>query len=374
MTATRKRSVRSTQAEANFRARVEELGGEVLEPNWLGARYCHRVRCVQGHLATPRPTDVQKGKGLCRTCAGNDPRATEAAFRQRVTELGGEVLEPMWLGKHHGHRVRCAAGHLAAPRPNHVQQGGGLCRTCARNDPKAAEEAFRSRVDELGGVVLETTWLGKNKGHRVRCAQGHESTPRPSHVQQGKGICRVCAGRDPRAAEAAFQARVKKLGGIVLEPVWLGAGEGHRVRCAQGHESAARPSDVQQGRGLCRTCAGKAWDVFYVVADDLNDVVKFGITSGDPRPRLRHHARDGFDHVIRLVEGLPGDVAPRLERTVLAALRDARESPVRGAEYFPVRTLALILALTDGWTASSVPKPSPAGAPRQDPRREHAPR
>jgi hypothetical protein len=106
-------------------------------------------------------------------------------------------------------------------------------------------------------------------------------------------------------------------------------------------------------------CAGKVWDVFYVVADDINDVVKFGITSGNPRPRLSRHARDGLDRVIRLVEDLPDDVAPRLERTVLAALRDAREVPVRGVEYFPARVLDLILDVVDGWT--SPPRPRPSG-------------
>ncbi|MFF7824222.1 hypothetical protein ACFZCM_03265 [Streptomyces rochei] len=92
--------------------------------------------------------------------------------------------------------------------------------------------------------------------------------------------------------------------------------------------------------------------MFYVVADDVNDVVKFGITSGDPRPRLAVHARDGFDRVIRLFEALPGDLAPRLERAVLAALRDAREEPVRGREYFPARVLGLILDVVDGWTSA----------------------
>lgn len=288
----------------------------------------------------------------------------EANFRSRVAELGGEVLEPIWLGKGRRHRVRCAAGHLAAALPNYVQQGGGICPTCAGNNPKVAEAAFRSRVEALGGVVLEPTWLGNNRGHRVRCAKGHENTPRPSHVQQGKGICRTCARNDPKAAEAAFHSRVREMGGVVLEPVWLGKGKGHRIRCAQGHKSAPVPSDVQQGRGICRFCAGRTWDVFYVVADDSGEIIKFGITSGDPRPRLRHHARNGFDRVIRLVEGLPGDVAPRLERAVLAALHDAREPPVRGAEYFPMRSLSLVLDLVDGWISTkTLANPSPTRPP-----------
>ncbi|WP_189783032.1 GIY-YIG nuclease family protein [Streptomyces capitiformicae] len=102
--------------------------------------------------------------------------------------------------------------------------------------------------------------------------------------------------------------------------------------------------------------------MFYVVADEINGVVKFGITSGDPRPRLGDHSRDGFDCVIRLVEGLPGDVALRLEKTILAALRDAREAPVRGREYFPARVLPLITDLVDGWTKTT---PTPVSKPVQ---------
>jgi hypothetical protein len=106
-------------------------------------------------------------------------------------------------------------------------------------------------------------------------------------------------------------------------------------------------------------CAGKTWDVFYVVIDEVHDTVKFGITSGDPRPRLGIHARNGFDSVVRLIECLPGDLALRLERAVRAALRDAREAPVRGREYFPARVLGLVLDVVDGWTASSVPVGEP---------------
>jgi hypothetical protein len=164
---------------------------------------------------------------------------------------------------------------------------------------------------------------------------------------------------DPRVAEAAFRDRVKELGGEVLESGWLGNGKPHRIRCPEGHECTPTPSSVQKGNGICRVCAGKTWDVFYVVADEANGTVKFGITSGNPRPRLGIHARDGFRTVVRLNEGLPGDLAPRLETAVRAALREAREAPVRGREYFPARVLGLVLDVVDGWTASSAPDGKP---------------
>ncbi|MET8561703.1 hypothetical protein ABZV75_14270 [Streptomyces flaveolus] len=95
-------------------------------------------------------------------------------------------------------------------------------------------------------------------------------------------------------------------------------------------------------------CAGKAWDVFYVVTDDVNEIVKFGITSGNPRLRLSHHQRAGLSQIVRVIEGNPE--ARKLENACIAAMRDAGEVPVRGREYFHIRALATILDLVDGWT------------------------
>ncbi|MFZ4266571.1 hypothetical protein, partial [Streptomyces arboris] len=194
-------------------------------------------------------------------------------------------------------------------------------------------------------------WLGSNVSHRVRCANGHACTPRPIHVRQGGGVCRVCVGTDTQAAETAFRARLAELGAVLLESKWLGSNSLHRVQCARGHVCTPRPHDVQSGHGICRTCAGKAWDAFYVVRDGGADVVKFGITSGDSRPRLAHHARQGFTEVLRLRERIVDDGARELELAVLAALRDAGEAPVRGLEYFPGRALPLVLDLVDSHPA-----------------------
>lgn len=337
-------------AEAAFRKRVEELGGAVLQTEWLGTDKPCLVRCINGHECTPRPHHVMRGKGMCLTCAGQDTRVAEARFHDHVSRLGGVVIGH-WKNTHTAVRVRCAAGHECAPIPFSVFQRGTICRTCGRRDPEASWSAFRARVGELGGAVLEPFWRGALKPHRVRCAQGHEGSPRPSDVlNNGQGICRACSGTDPAAAEAFFVARVAELGGVLLEP-YRSASHRHSVICKVGHKTTVTPSGLRSGEGLCRFCKGKMWDAIYVVQDDLNDVIKFGVTSGDPRPRLVVHERDGFDQVVRLHAGLPGDVAPWLERTIIAALRDAREKPVRGREYYHVRALPLVLDLVDNHPA-----------------------
>lgn len=343
--ADRPRQQKSIRSEADFRARLAELGVTLLDP-YLGSGVPHRAVCAKGHSCAPRPTVLRRGLGPCRACSGTDPKAAEAAFRARVAELGGVVLGLEWRGVDEPHLVRCANGHSCTPRPNHVLRGTGLCVTCAGQDTQTAEARFIEHVATLGGVVVGP-WRNTHTRVRVRCAVGHESSPVPYLSFARGSICRICGGRDAEAAWAVFRARVEELGGTVLESGWRGALVPHRVQCAEGHEVSPRPGDVQQGQGICRRCRGRAWDVFYVVADDLMDVVKFGITSGNPQRRLVSHEREGLDRVVRLHIGLPGDAAPELERTIIAALRDAREAPVRGREYYRGRALALVLDLVD---------------------------
>jgi hypothetical protein len=87
-------------------------------------------------------------------------------------------------------------------------------------------------------------------------------------------------------------------------------------------------------------------------------VVKFGVTSGDPRQRLGAHARDGYTEVVRLVTGLPGTVAPDVERAAKTALAQAGEKPIRGKEYFDISCLAVVLDVADSWLASHAESPA----------------
>ncbi|TKA04902.1 hypothetical protein [Actinacidiphila oryziradicis] len=264
-----------------------------------------------------------------------------------VQSQGGTVVEPQWLGKDARHQVICANGHACDPRPGYVREGGGICRVCSRNDPETAYGEFLANVGRVGGRVIEPEWLGKATPHRVICANGHEYTPTPNNMRVGTGLCRICVGTDPKTVWQNFKARVEELGGEVLEPVWRGVDEPHLVTCREGHRVKPRPTSVQQGQGICRWCMGKVWDAFYVVQDPEREVVKFGITSGATRPRLRFHATQGFSTVVRAVTGLPDDAAPELETAVLAALVEAEETPVRGREYFRIAATELILRLVD---------------------------
>lgn len=331
-----------------FQQRIAELGGQVIESEWLGCQTPHRVICKAGHETTPRPNDVQQGGGGCRTCAGNDSATTERAFRKRVAELGGRVVEPGWLGSKEPHRIICVQGHEGRPRPNDVLTGHGLCVTCAGKDPTVSERAFHEGIVRLGGQVTEPAWLGARQIHRIICGNGHATTAHPVTVARGGEICPFCAGRAPGQAWDAFLNRVAELGGQVIEPEWLGNAIGHRVICREGHACTPRPADIGQGQGLCRFCAGKSWDAFYVVTNDSLGRVKFGITSGDVRRRLGDHRRNGYGTTIRAVSGI--EDAAKLESSILTALRLAGIVPVQGREYFDIAVLPDILSVADGWS------------------------
>lgn len=345
---------RSERSHKRFLARLNELGATLLEDRWLGCTTPHRVLCAAGHECTPRPSSVNGGQGVCRTCVGKDPQVALAAFQDRLAKLGATLVEPTWLGTDRPHRVICANGHECNPRPNSILRGQGVCLVCVGRSSVVAERNFRARLAELGATLLEPKWLGGNTPHRVLCANGHECTPRPSNAAQGHGICEACANRCTRTAEATFRARLEELGAVLLEPKYLGGNRPHRIQCAEGHACSPRPNHVIYGHGVCRFCANKEWDTFYVVGNETASLIKCGITNGAGRQRLTRHRRDGYSTVVRFLRDLPAGVAFAMETDVLAALRLAGEKPARGREYFPDHVTALVLDVVDHY-----PMPSP---------------
>lgn len=331
-----------------FQERVKELGGSVIEPKWLGSGVPHRAICSAGHPCAPFPANLsQAGRGMCRVCAGQCTEDAERRFRERIKALGGVVVEPRWLGTQQPHRVICAAGHESAPWPNSVLRGQGICPVCTGRDPADAWRRFQKRVRELGGRVLETEWLGSQVRHRVICAKGHACRLHPAKFLFGGGICPACSRKTPEEAARLFQERIRALGGIVVEPRWLGGHRPHRVVCAAGHECRPRPANVISGQGLCRACAWSLCNAFYVVENRDLDSVKIGITNGDGRDRVLTHARSGFNVVLRSLSGLADAAA--LELHVLKTLKAAGFKPVRGREYFDRSALAVILDIVDNW-------------------------
>jgi hypothetical protein len=284
------------------------------------------------------------------------PRAStltaEAAFRERLARFGVVLLEPRWQGATSRYACRCPAGHSCSVSPHRLSQGRRPCAECPEAIDLGAEQKFRDAVARAGGTVTGE-YADTRTPVEVTCPEGHKNRIYPTGVIQGRGICRTCAGKDPADSERRFRAAVAALGGT-CPGLWGGNNAAIHCTCPAGHDCWPQPSSVLRGQGICRICAaGVDWDIFYVVADPDAGRVKFGITSRDSRPRLRTHAYQGFTEVARLATGLPGTVALDTECAVKSALALAGEKPVQGREYFDISCLALILDVADSWLSTA---------------------
>jgi hypothetical protein len=344
-------------AERQFHANVKALGG-VVRPygEWLGTQANHPITCAEGHDREIRPHALTSGQGLCAICAGNVWGAGEAAFRSRVAEVGGTCLYDAWGGANTGHKVRCAVGHINYPAPaGVVSRGQGICRTCSGHDGVLACQDFFATARSLGWEVLGQ-WKKADIKVPVRCSKGHEfdALPRDT-VRAAKNKwtgCWECSGLKFGISEDRFLTILAEQGAISLETHWMGSNRPHRIRCRDGHETSPSPGGVLGGVGICRFCAHRrAWDHFYVVTNQADAIVKPGVTSGDPRPRLKDHHAEGYTTVERSIS-VPD--ARELEIAVLGALRDAGEVPIRGVEYFDIGSLATILDIVDNWPVAAV--------------------
>ena len=186
-----------------------------------------------------------------------NPRSERARAEHiaRIEALGCTDLGDPWRGANVPRRLICPAGHEVSPHPASIQKGRGPCRVCAGNDSDTAFRAHLERIEALGCTDLGDPWEGMLSPRRLICGNGHEVSPIPNSIQQGQGPCRVCAGQDPGKAFHVHLERMKKLGYTDLGDPWMGVDAPRRLICPAGHEISIRPTGFQQGRRPCRTCS-----------------------------------------------------------------------------------------------------------------------
>jgi len=298
MAATRSRQQASVIAEASFWNRVAELGAIAAEGAvYLSNKTPVALICPAGHSCSPLPNNVLSGHDPCRTCKGQDPIATQAAFWAQMTKIGAtRAIDGIYKGGHIPVHVICPVGHSCHPRPSSVlHKGQGICRTCAGNDNVAAESAFWINVAAIGATAAEgAIYRNSNTPVSLICAQGHPCLTRPAGLQQGRGCCRTCAGNDTIAAETSFWISVARLGASsAVGAVYINSITPVNLICAQGHSCSPMPAGVQQGEGICRECA-VSFNRVYLMHHPAG-IIKVGIASGDAR--VKHHLRRGYQLV-----------------------------------------------------------------------------
>jgi len=239
-------------AMTNFSERVKQMGGKVVG-EYKGKDIPVKCICILGHQCNPRPNSIRQGGGICNICSEKDSETARHNFIQRVGEFEGKVI-----GEYKRSDIPveciCSQGHVCYPTPTSVQRGGGICKICASCDFETARAHFIQRVEQTGGKVIGE-YRNTNTMIKCICSQGHVCYPRPTSVQQGGGICKICAGCDLETARARFTQRVEQLGGKVIGEYRNNSTPVDCI-CPQGHPCNPRPGNVNSGQGMCRLCQG----------------------------------------------------------------------------------------------------------------------
>lgn len=239
-----------------FYKKIKEFGGVVIG-EYINDNTPVQCRCEFGHLCSPSPKDIKRSNrvNMCKTCVNQDPAVSEKNFRDRIKQLGGEVLGE-YVSTHIKIQCRCPKGHICNPNPTSLRRGCNMCTICMNLDFDAAGQNFYSAIKALEGMVV-----GEYKGAHVAvdcvCKYGHNCKPYPSNIRSGGGMCFTCTGTDPRASEQNFRDRIKELGGKVLGE-YINCHTGIRCICPQGHISNPSPSYIKQGGGMCASCGLKS--------------------------------------------------------------------------------------------------------------------
>jgi hypothetical protein len=251
--ARKRRRATKEETEQRFRDIITERGGTVIG-TYKSSKYKIECRCPNGHKCYPRPSRVlNDGIGMCLTCAGQDPREADAKFQKCIKDQGGRVIG-RYNGANHPVECRCKNGHKCSPTPRHIIRGDGMCLTCAGHNPEVAEAAFRKCIKEKHRGKVIGPYKGSLHPVECRCSNNHKCYPTPNSVQRGYGICRTCAGNNPKVAEAKFRKSIKEQGGTVQGKYVNGSTKVECI-CINQHRCSPRPHSVLQGHAMCGECA-----------------------------------------------------------------------------------------------------------------------
>ncbi len=147
--------------------------------------------CPQGHSCAPRPASVQQGGGWCAECVGRSPEAAERNFHLWA-KADGVLVVGEYSGSNSPVACICAEGHDCFPSPASIQQGQGWCRICAGRDSITAENSFRLRCKNEQVTILGD-YINSKTSVECKCFKGHKGFLRPNDIQQGISLCKTCA-------------------------------------------------------------------------------------------------------------------------------------------------------------------------------------
>lgn len=174
------------KAKENFKINIEKLGGQVIG-EYVNNKTSILCICKEKHECTPTPNHVQKGQGMCIKCANLCPIDASKRFIENIEKLGGHVIG-QYINCYTPVKCVCIQKHECYPSPTSIQQGQGMCLKCAENCPIQAENNFRQRIDELGGIVIGN-YINNSTPVECLCKENHINVFLILHIFEKVVVC-----------------------------------------------------------------------------------------------------------------------------------------------------------------------------------------
>lgn len=129
-----------------------------------------------------------KAGSWCPYCAGR--HRTIDYCQDLAKQYGGKCLSKKYLGADKKHKWRCANGHTWKATPNHIRHGT-WCPDCAGTRKSNIKE-MRKIARERGGKCLSDNYLNANSKLTWQCDKGHVWEATPANIKYGKWCPPLC--------------------------------------------------------------------------------------------------------------------------------------------------------------------------------------
>ena len=237
----------------NFYKRIDDLGGTVIG-EYKGSGIQIKCICKNDHICNPTPDNIKQGVSMCNECPRNSSKIAEQNFRDIIHDRGGTVIGK-YINNKTRVKCRCKNGHICNPTPHYIKRGYNMCKECIR---EIGEQNFHYNIEKLGGTVIGK-YINNNTRVKCRCKNGHHCSPTPESIHRGQGMCGPCAGNDSKTAEMNFHKNIQDQGGTVIGK-YTNNSTPVECRCKDDHICNPTPNSIQQGGGMCAICAGNDFE------------------------------------------------------------------------------------------------------------------
>lgn len=119
-------------------------------------------------------------------------------FYAKVTEMGGTVLGPEWKNASTRYRIKCSQGHLVErTAANIVHEKLKICNVCNPSNQSRSKDVIRVQFDDfiakLGFTRIDTHWASMISRILIKCPAGHEVNANPGNCMRSRKIvCNPC--------------------------------------------------------------------------------------------------------------------------------------------------------------------------------------